>query len=345
MSVLGASVSGYHGRRQRVPSARTIRHARLTGLITETHETSRRTYAARRLHAELVLGRGIQAGGSQVELLVRRAGLSGLPARRRYRTMSGEPLAADLVDRNFAVRPARSPADRRHHRAPNARGQSLLLCGVRRLQPARRRLIDRHDPDRGARDQGARDGDRGSVTRAGDDSALDHGTQFASWAFTQRAKEPRLLASLGSIGDCFDNPVAEVFCARMQAELLNRRRWRTGIDRSCQLDRRVPRDLPQPPAPSLGPRDAHPARVRDALSIRPTGSVSQISGLRETQGRPEPPTDPGQFTSVTSFGWRIRSSMSHRPRTLRSSMSMSTLEKRRTALAVSNLPSASEVIS
>jgi transposase InsO family protein len=48
----------------------------------------------------------------------------------------------------------------------------------------------------------------------------DHGTQFASWTFTTRAKESGLLASMGSIGDCFDNAVAEAFWARMQVELL-----------------------------------------------------------------------------------------------------------------------------
>jgi len=33
----------------------------------------------------------------------------------------------------------------------------------------------------------------------------DHGVQFASWAFTKRAKDSGLLPSMGSIGDCYDN--------------------------------------------------------------------------------------------------------------------------------------------
>jgi putative transposase len=32
----------------------------------------------------------------------------------------------------------------------------------------------------------------------------DHGVQFTSWTFTRRAKEPGLLPSMGSIGDCYD---------------------------------------------------------------------------------------------------------------------------------------------
>jgi len=58
----------------------------------------------------------------------------------------------------------------------------------------------------------------------------DHGTQFTSWAFTRRAVDSGLVPSMGSIGDCFDNAVVESFWARMQVELLNRRRWRTRVE-------------------------------------------------------------------------------------------------------------------
>jgi len=39
----------------------------------------------------------------------------------------------------------------------------------------------------------------------------DHGSQFTSWAFTQRAKDSGLLASMGTIGDAYDNAVIESF--------------------------------------------------------------------------------------------------------------------------------------
>jgi transposase InsO family protein len=47
----------------------------------------------------------------------------------------------------------------------------------------------------------------------------DHGTQFTSWAFTDRARRAGLPPSLGSVGDPYDNAVAEAFWARMQTEL------------------------------------------------------------------------------------------------------------------------------
>jgi hypothetical protein len=54
--------------------------------------------------------------------------------------------------------------------------------------------------------------------------------QFASWAFTDRAKASGLLPSMGSIGDCFDNSMIEAFWSRMQVELLDRRPWKTRLE-------------------------------------------------------------------------------------------------------------------
>ena len=58
----------------------------------------------------------------------------------------------------------------------------------------------------------------------------DHGTQFTSWACTNRAIDSGLLPSMGSVGDCFDNAVIESFWSRMQVELLNRKRWYTRVE-------------------------------------------------------------------------------------------------------------------
>ena len=39
----------------------------------------------------------------------------------------------------------------------------------------------------------------------------DQGTQYASWAFTQRAKDSGLVPSMGAVGDCYDNAMMESF--------------------------------------------------------------------------------------------------------------------------------------
>jgi putative transposase len=47
---------------------------------------------------------------------------------------------------------------------------------------------------------------------------------------TQRAKDSGLLPWMGTIGDADDNAVIEYFWARLQTELLDRRRWKTRLE-------------------------------------------------------------------------------------------------------------------
>jgi hypothetical protein len=103
--VLGVSDSGYYLWHNRPPSARAIRHAWLTEQIEAVHTVSNGVYGAhcvRRVHAELTLGHGIVVGHGAVEMLMRRAGLKGLPGSRRPRPKHQTPTAADLVDRAFS---------------------------------------------------------------------------------------------------------------------------------------------------------------------------------------------------------------------------------------------------
>jgi transposase InsO family protein len=51
--------------------------------------------------------------------------------------------------------------------------------------------------------------------------------QYTSWAFGRRLRDAGLLGSMGTIGDCFDNSVAESFFATLQTEVLDRRSWRS----------------------------------------------------------------------------------------------------------------------
>jgi putative transposase len=100
--VLGVSDSGFYAWRSRSPSARSIRHAWLTDMITQVHVESRGTYGARRVHAELTMDRGITVGHNAVAMLMQRASLQGLPGARRRRSRHQTPAAAsDLVERRF----------------------------------------------------------------------------------------------------------------------------------------------------------------------------------------------------------------------------------------------------
>jgi len=227
--VLEVTEAGFYAWRKRPPSERAIRHAWLTDLITKAHIDSRGTYGARRVHAELTIGMGIMVGHNAVELLMRRAGLQGLPNKRRHRSKVQMATATDLVERAFArLEPDQLwVTDITEHRTREGK----LYCSVV-LDVFSRRVvgwsidsaptaalvtnalgmaIQNRDPD-------------GTLIHS------DHGTQFTSWAFTRRALDSGLIPSMGSIGDCFDNAVIESFWARMQVELLDRQRWSTRVE-------------------------------------------------------------------------------------------------------------------
>lgn len=100
--VVGVSVSGFYMWKHRKPSARSVRHAMVADVIRQVHNESRQTYGARRVHAELVLGRQMTVARCTVELVMRRLGLAGLPGRPKYRKIPNTPTASDLVNRDFA---------------------------------------------------------------------------------------------------------------------------------------------------------------------------------------------------------------------------------------------------
>jgi len=53
----------------------------------------------------------------------------------------------------------------------------------------------------------------------------DHGCQYSSLAFGRELRDSGLLPSMGSVGDAYDNAVAESFFATLKCELLYRRSW------------------------------------------------------------------------------------------------------------------------
>jgi len=228
--LLDVTRSGYYAAAGRPPSARSIRHAWLTDLIGQIHAASRGTYGAPRVHAELRMGRGITVGHNAVAMPMRRAGLRGLPARRRWRARPDTPNVADLVERNFAVvePDALWVTDISEH--PTREGK-LYFCVV--LDAYSRRVVGWSiDSSQTAAlvTNALGMAIENRSPQAGAILHSDHGTQFTSWAFTTRAKQSGLLTSMGTVGDALDNAVVEAFWARVQVELLNRKRWRTRVE-------------------------------------------------------------------------------------------------------------------
>ena len=225
--VLGVSPSGYWAWRGRAPSARSLADAELTRRIAGIHVRSRGTYGCPRVHAELV-ATGRPCGRKRVARLMRLAGIAGVHRRRYHATTVRDPAAtpaADLVRRDFHP----SGPDRLWvadiTALPTAQG-FLYLAMV--LDAWSRRVVG-WSMDRCA--------DAGLVSRALDMAIgrrrpgeglvhhSDHGSQYTSLALGRRMREAGITASMGSIGDSYDNAMAESFFASLETELIDRSTW------------------------------------------------------------------------------------------------------------------------
>jgi putative transposase len=227
--VVGVSVSGFYVWRKRKPSARAVRHAMIAEVVREVHDASRQTYGARRVHAELLLGRNMTVARCTVELVMRRLGLAGLPGRPKFRKIANAATAEDLVNRDFA----RSEPNRlwltdiTEHRTREGK----VYCAVV-LDAVSRRVVGWSIDSSQTANLVVNALGMAIENRQAEGVVIhsDHGTQYTSWAFTRRALDSGLVPSMGSIGDCYDNGQMESFWARMQVELLNRKRWNTRLE-------------------------------------------------------------------------------------------------------------------
>jgi putative transposase len=230
----GVSTSGFYEWRaaQAHPCRRARANAELVETIREIHTASRSTYGAPRVTAELRLGLGRRVNHKRVERLMRTHGIVGLHRRRRSRGCTRrDPDAtpfADLVKRQFAV----SGPDRlwcgdiTEH--PTGEGK-VYLCAV--LDAWSRRVVGWSIADhlRAELVIDALDMARWRRRPPEDQTIMhtDHGCQYTSWVFGKRLRDAGLLASMGSVGDAYDNAMIESFFGTLQLELLDRRQWAT----------------------------------------------------------------------------------------------------------------------
>ena len=63
----------------------------------------------------------------------------------------------------------------------------------------------------------------------------DQGSQYASIAFGERCRRMGVRPSMGSVGDAYDNAMAESFCASLECELIDRRSWQAKTEARLAL--------------------------------------------------------------------------------------------------------------
>jgi putative transposase len=227
---LGVSPSGYYAWRKRPPSARAVADAVLSTTIRQIHATSRGTYGVPRIHAELVDAYETRCGRKRVARLMRAARLVGVCRRRVVRTTRRDdtaPVSDDLVRRRFTA-----PAPNRLWVAditylPTWQG-FLYLAVV--LDVFSRRVVGWAMADH-LRSELVLDALEMAVWNRRPAPGLvhhsDHGCQYTSLAFGRRCWQNGIAVSMGSVGDCYDNALAESFFATLECELIARSRWRT----------------------------------------------------------------------------------------------------------------------
>ena len=226
--VLGVSTSGFYAWLDRPASARAQSDARLVDEIKAIHRRSRHTYGMPRVQAELS-EQGVRVGGKRVARLMRAAGLQGVSRRKwvttTVRDADARP-APDLVQRHFS---AKAPdalwvADITY--IPTWAG-FLYLAVV--LDAFSRRVVgcSMQTHLRAELVLQALEMTYGQRRPAQVVHHSDQGTQYTSIAFGTRCREMGVRPSMGSVGDCFDNAMAESFFATLECELLERRRFKS----------------------------------------------------------------------------------------------------------------------
>ena len=228
--IMSVSRSGFYAWQDRPMSVRARRDVELTALIRQIHAQSYHgTYGAPRIHRELRLTYGIRIGRKRVERLMRRAGLQGVQKRRfRCTTHPGAPerFAPDLVQRHFA-------ADR-----PNVLWLSDVtyvstdegFLYVAAVLDVFSRLAVGWSMDERLGSQLVLSALRMAYAQRyprGVTHHSDHGTEYTAIAFCKRCELLGIQMSMGSVGDCYDNAMMESFFSSLEAEVLDRNRFRT----------------------------------------------------------------------------------------------------------------------
>ena len=230
--VLGVSASAYYQRATGARSARRVEDERLVELIREIHAANYFAYGSWRMWKAL-LRAGEQVGRGRVERLMRTNGIQGAKRRGKpWRTTFADSRAsrpADLVERDFAAsRPDELWfADFTYLRCWEGvvyfafviDAFSRAIVGWQFAAHMRTDLV--LDALRMALAQ------RGS----GADVALVHhsdaGSQYTSFDYSQTLDDHGVLASIGTVGDAYDNAAAESFVDSFKTELIRDHVWRT----------------------------------------------------------------------------------------------------------------------
>ncbi|WP_098454946.1 IS3 family transposase [Sanguibacter antarcticus] len=236
-TVLQVAPSTYYARRSRPPSVRQVRDAVNGPALVALWEANYQVYGARKLWK--AAGRaGIDVGRDQIARLMRAAGIEGVRRTKRVRTTRPDPRAArhpDLVGRDFTASAPNQLWVTDLTYVPTWAGvayvcfiidaYSRMIVGWRAAPTMRTETvldaIEMARWSRGANLPGLR-------------CHSDAGSQFTSIRYGERLAEIGATPSIGTVGDSYDNALAETVNGYYKAELIRgparQRPWKTVED-------------------------------------------------------------------------------------------------------------------
>ncbi|MEU0991782.1 IS3 family transposase [Streptomyces sp. NPDC005953] len=222
---------------EKEPCERRRRDVELTGRIKEIHAESGGNYGSPRVHATL-RREGTQVGRKRVERLMREADIAGVSPRRKgfTRRDSKATLAPDLVNRNFTA-PAPNRLWVTDLTMISTSEGPLWLSAIR--DAFSRRVVAWETSARADADPVLTTLEYALASREIEPGKLihhaDHGCQYTSIKLTTRLLRIGVDASMGSIGDSYDNALAENLWMLIKTECVRGRVFATRAEANLAL--------------------------------------------------------------------------------------------------------------
>ncbi|WP_413751766.1 IS3 family transposase [Streptomyces sp. R-74717] len=225
-----------HKKRLETPSARFVRDEELKERIQEVYSSNYRVYGARKIWRELNRQEHAVARCT-VERLMRELGITGAVRGREVITTITDPAAErapDLLDRNFvASAPNRCwVADFTHVATWNGVVYVAFVMDTfsRRVvgwsastTKETRLVLDALEMALWQRDRDGFPYEQGELIHHS-----DAGSQYTSFALTEHLDRAGIAASIGSVGDAYDNALMESTIGLFKTELIKPGRpWKT----------------------------------------------------------------------------------------------------------------------
>jgi putative transposase len=235
-TVLQVAPSTYYAVKSRPVSARAARDAVMIPILVALWTANYRVYGAHKLW-KAARRAGHEIGRDQVARLMRHAGIAGVSRKRRLRTTRPDPTAprpADLVKRDFtAARPNELWVTDLTY-VPTWQGVayvcfivdafSRMIVGWRVASHMRTGMVldalEMARWSRGTQLEGLR-------------CHSDAGSQFTSIRYGERLAELGAVPSIGTVGDSYDNALAETVNGLYKSELIRgpgQGPWKTVAD-------------------------------------------------------------------------------------------------------------------